>query len=137
MKITVSESLVPLFLAVFFIVVLIFTCLMHRWFTSDNVRHQNPCKLITEVLSFTRKHKFPHSCSAFTFSDDERPSRLDFAKERFGGPFTTEQAEDTKSLILQDTCSVTRSRSCVYHGCAIIISLNGDIWISCWRCLQC
>ena len=96
MKITVF--LVPFFLAVFFIVVLIFTCFKHRWFTSGNVRHQNPCKLIFKVLSFARKHKFPLFRSAFTFSDDERPSRLDFAKERFGGPFTTEQVEDTKSF---------------------------------------
>ena len=94
----ITAGLVPLFLAVFFIVVLIFTCFKHHWFTSNNVRHQNPCKLIFEVLSFARKHKFPLFRSAFTFSDDERPSRLDFAKERFGGPFTTEQAEDTKSF---------------------------------------
>jgi peptide/histidine transporter 3/4 len=30
--------------------------------------------------------------------NDERPSRLDFAKERFGGPFSTEQVEDVKIL---------------------------------------
>ena len=83
----ITAGLVPLFLAVFFIVVLIFTCFKHHWFTSNVVRHQNLCKLIFEVLSFARKHKFPLSRSAFTFSDDERPSRLDFAKERFGGPF--------------------------------------------------
>ena len=95
----IAIFLVPLFLAIFFIFVLIFTCFIkNHWFTSGNVRQQNPCKLIFKVLSFARKHKFPLFRSAFTFSDDERPSRLDFAKERFGGPFTTEQVEDTKSF---------------------------------------
>ena len=91
-------GLVPLFSAVFFMVALIFTCFKHRWFNSHIVRYQNPCKLIFKVLSFARKNKVPLYRSAFTFSDDERPSRLDFAKERFGGPFTTEQVEDTKSF---------------------------------------
>ena len=94
----ITAGLVLLILAVFFIVVLIFSCIKYSWFTSGNIRHQNPCKLIFKVLSFARKHKFPLFRSAFTFSDDERPSRLDFAKERFGGPFTTEQVEDTKSF---------------------------------------
>ena len=41
-----------------------------------------------------RRHKYPLQCSAFTFSEDDKPSRLDFAKAKYGGPFTTEQAED-------------------------------------------
>ena len=37
--------------------------------------------------------------SAFTYSDDEKPSRFDYAKERYGGPFTTEQVEDVKTFV--------------------------------------
>ena len=51
------------------------------------------------MLSFAWKHKYPLQRSAFTYCDDEQPSRLDFAKERFGGPFTTEQVEDVKILL--------------------------------------
>ena len=35
-----------------------------------------------------------HSPSAFTYCEDELPSRLDLGKEKYGGPFTTEQVED-------------------------------------------
>ena len=52
-----------------------------------------------KVLNFARKYKYPLLRSAFTYCDDERPSRLDFAKERFGGPFTTEQVEDVKTFL--------------------------------------
>ncbi len=48
-------------------------------------------KLVYGVISFAIKHKKPIRRSAFTYCDDERPSRLDFAKQRYGGPFTTEQ----------------------------------------------
>ena len=51
------------------------------------------------MLRFAWKHKYPLQRSAFTYCDDERPSRLDFTKERFGGPFTTEQVEDVKILL--------------------------------------
>ena len=86
----------PLFLIVVFIFVFVTTCLKHRWFNSE-LRQHNPCKIIIKVLAFAWKHKYPLHRSAFTYSDDERPNRLDFAKVKFGGPFTTEQVEDTKS----------------------------------------
>ena len=61
--------------------------------------HCNPYKMIILVLNFARKHNYPLQCSAFTYCDDERPSRLDFAKERYGGPFSTEQVEDVKTFL--------------------------------------
>ena len=82
---------------VFYIVVLLVSCFKRRWFTTE-LRLQNPCKIIVKVLAFARKHKYPLRRSAFTYSDDDKPTRLDFAKEIFGGPFTTEQVEDTKSF---------------------------------------
>ena len=59
----------------------------------------NPYKLVYGVISFAIKHKKPIRRSAFTYCDDERPSRLDFGKQRYGGPFTTEQVEDVKVMI--------------------------------------
>ena len=56
-----------------------------------------PVQLIWKVVRFAWKHRFPLRPSAFTFSDSP-PSRLDLAKERYGGPFTTQQVEDVKSF---------------------------------------
>ena len=97
----------PSYLA-FFLTALVLTCILlfslllgcwkHHWFYSQPGQN-NPIKVIAKVLSFAKKHKYPLQRSAFTYCDDERPSRLDFGKERFGGPFTTEQVEDVKAFI--------------------------------------
>ena len=91
------SSIVALFLFMLFILLLI-GCWKRHWFYSEP-GHQNPYKIVLKVLNFARKHKYPLQRSAFTYCDDERPSRLDFAKERFGGPFTTEQVEDVKTFL--------------------------------------
>ena len=77
--------------------ILIVVCLRKCQFNVEAQRH-NPYKMIYKVLVYTRKHSYPLQRSAFTYSDDEVPSRLDYAKERFGGPFTTEQVEDVKTF---------------------------------------
>ena len=51
------------------------------------------------MLNFFRKHKHPLYRSAFTYSDIDRLSRIDFAKQRFGGPYTTKQVEDVKAFL--------------------------------------
>ena len=78
-------------------VLLVLSFWKRHWFHAEPGQH-NPYKIVFKVLNFARKNKYPLQRSAFTYSDDERPSRLDFAKERFGGPFTTEQVEDVKVL---------------------------------------
>ena len=50
------------------------------------------------MIQFARKHKCPVQRSAFTYNNDYIPSRIDFAKERYGGPFTTEQVENVKTF---------------------------------------
>ena len=90
------NSLGP-FLFVILLVIIIFSCWKRRWFYTEP-GHQNPYKMVFKVLNFARKHKYPLRRSAFTYCDDEEPSRIDFAKERYGGPFTTEQVEDVKTL---------------------------------------
>ncbi len=59
----------------------------------------NPYKLLFRVIKFTVKHKKPIKRSAFTYCDEEIPSRIDYGKLRYGGPFTTEQVEDVKVLL--------------------------------------
>ena len=67
-------------------------------FNRDRVKY-NPYKMIFKVLNFARKNKYPVGpVSAFTHCYDFRPSRLDYAKERYGGPFTTSDVEDVKTF---------------------------------------
>ena len=69
-----------------------------RWFYSEP-GHQNPYRAVYKVIMFAKSHKHPLQRSAFTHCDNYIPSRLDFAKERFGGPFTTEQVENVKTFL--------------------------------------
>ena len=59
---------------------------------------QNPFNLIYRVLKYALKHKYARQRSAFTYCEDDIPSRLDFGKSKYGGPFTTEQVEDVKTF---------------------------------------
>ena len=88
--------LTSLFILILFALLLI-SFWKRRWFISDSGQ-SNPYKTVFKVISFAWKHKNPLQRTAFTYSDDYIPTRLDFAKERFGGPFTTEQVEDVKVL---------------------------------------
>ncbi len=69
-----------------------------HWFLSERIL-VNPCKLTSDIFLFAVRHKKPIRRSAFTFCEDYIPTRLDFAKQRYGGPFTTEQVEDVKSML--------------------------------------
>ena len=86
-----------LLLSVTVFFVLIVVCLRKCLF-NVNAQQHNPYKIIYKVLVYTRNHRYPLQRSAFTYCDDEVPSRLDYAKERYGGPFTTEQVEDVKTF---------------------------------------
>ena len=60
---------------------------------------QNTIKTVYSVLRYAVKHKYPEKRSAMTYWEDFSPSRVDLGKERYGGPFTTEEVEDTKSFL--------------------------------------
>ena len=80
-------------------VLYIITCWKrHKWFFIEPGQN-NPYKIVYKVLNFARKNKYPLRRSAFTYGDDFIPTRLDFAKERYGGPLTTEQVENVKTLL--------------------------------------
>ena len=65
-----------------------------HWFHTEPAGH-NPYRTVFQVFKFAFKYKY----GAFTYGEDEEPSRLDLAKERYGGPFTTEQVEDVKTFL--------------------------------------
>ena len=88
----------PFICLVFITVLIAFTCYNHSWFYSEPGQN-NPYKTVYRILSFAWKNKYPIRRSAFTYCDDFKPSRIDFAKERYGGPFTTPQVEDVKTFL--------------------------------------
>ena len=77
---------------------ILITCWKRYWFYTEPGQ-RNPHKTVFKILTFARKHRYPLRRSAFTYSDKYIPSRIDFAKERFGGPFTTEQVENVKAFL--------------------------------------
>jgi peptide/histidine transporter 3/4 len=90
--------IIQVFIPLLLTVSLLISCWKRRWFLSEP-GYQNPYKVVYGVFKFAKSHKHPLRRSAFTHCDNYIPSRLDFAKERFGGPFTTEQVEDVKTFI--------------------------------------
>lgn len=57
----------------------------------------NPLKRVYEILFYAAKHSRPYRRSAFTYF--EIPNRLDFAAERYGGPYKEDHVEDTKVFL--------------------------------------
>ena len=59
----------------------------------------NPFKNIYRVLKYAWKHKVPQRRSAFTYWEEDIPPRIDLGKDKYGGPFNTEEVEDTKTFL--------------------------------------
>ena len=70
----------------------------HHILVKEPVSRTNPVKLIFKVLKYAAKHKYPVQRSAFTYCENKQPTRLDYGKSKYGGPFTTEQVEDVKTF---------------------------------------
>uniref|UniRef100_A0A1X7VMA7 Major facilitator superfamily associated domain-containing protein n=1 Tax=Amphimedon queenslandica TaxID=400682 RepID=A0A1X7VMA7_AMPQE len=93
-----------------------------------NTKH-NPIGTVYRVLKYACRHKYPVNRSAFTYWEDKTPSRIDVGKDKYGGPFTTEEVEDTKTFLrisvllmslfgLHLTTHNTRGiASVLYHNC--------------------
>ena len=58
----------------------------------------NPFTTVYKVLKYAWQHKCPENRSAFTYWEEDIPRRIDLGKNKYGGPFTTEEVEDTKSF---------------------------------------
>lgn len=59
---------------------------------------KSPYKIIYGVLKFTYQHKVPVNRSALTYWEEDAPKRIDIAKSKYGGPYTTENVEDVKTF---------------------------------------
>lgn len=88
-----ATLLLPLFLTLALLSDLLFSsCLVLEPVTDD------PFKLILRVLQYAVNHKYPQLRSAFTYANDKRYSRLDLAKDIYGGPFSVEKVENVKTF---------------------------------------
>ncbi len=93
-----SFSIYGLVLLVVLVCVPVTFCVAkRRWFVIDT-GIGNPYKEVARVVDFARRNKIPIQRSAFTFWEDDIPTGLDLGKDKYGGPFTTEQVENVKSF---------------------------------------
>ena len=97
---TIYYAFIVIFGSGFFFIcfTLLSLCCFKHHLIIEPVQHNNPVKLIWRVIKYAWKHKQPVRRSAFTYGESP-PSRLDLAKERYGGPFTTVKVEDVKSFL--------------------------------------
>ena len=77
--------------------VLFSVCCSHCFHVERLAR--NPLKNVYNVLKYSYYHKYPERRSAFTYWENEIPSRIDLGKDKYGGPFTYEQVEDVKTML--------------------------------------
>ena len=87
----------------------------------------NPVSLIFKVLKYAAKHKYPVQRSAFTYCENERPTRLDYGKSKYGGPFTTEQVEDVKTfwgvlVVILVICMLFSPLASLYNSYSVLAS---------------
>ena len=61
--------------------------------------YKNPLRIVIKVVIYSLKQKHPERRSAFTYWENDIPSRIDLGKEKYGGPFTYEQVEDVKTTL--------------------------------------
>ena len=98
----IGLSLYILIFGIISFLLIVSLCVVHhkqRWFFIESSGRVNPYKLMYRVVKFAWHHKIPVCRSAFTYCEDEWPSRLDLGKQKYGGPFTIEQVEDIKVFL--------------------------------------
>ena len=84
-----------------FIVITIIVCMsifFHKKFERLVVLKRNPYKMVYQVLKYAWKNKHVGKRSAFTHWENKTPSRIDLGKQKYGGCFTEEEVEDTKTF---------------------------------------
>ena len=92
-----NQTLTPLLLCLCLSILMVLLFLFNNLLIKEPLT-TNPFRLIHNVLKYASKTKHPRLRSAFTYCEDDPPSRIDFGKSKYGGPFTTEQVEDVKTF---------------------------------------
>ena len=123
-----SYSLIwALFLSLCMSIVLVSNFLFSpKWLIIEPKSPQS-LKTIYRVLKFAAKHKAPLNRSAFTYWEEDIPSRIDLGKSKYGGPFTTEQVEDVKTVLRLLVISLPFSFIIFSFSFPINITVNSTI----------
>ena len=100
------SQLVLLFNTILLGIVLCSDFLLSPNWLSKELKLPQSSKAISQVLKFAAKHKAPVNRSALTYWEEDIPSRIDLGKSKYGGPFTTEQVEDVKTILKMLSVSV-------------------------------
>ena len=96
--VSIVTRVLPIAVCILFVVIgFLCICCFKHYLVIEPAQHNNPVKLIWRVMRYAWKHKQPVRRSAFTYGEPP-PSRLDLGKERYGGPFTTDEIESVKSF---------------------------------------
>ena len=107
---TISRSLskdlstTVIFMSLIITTIIILATIVIRFYTAKKHLYiqkagLNPFKNIYKVLKYSWKHKVPEHRSAFTYWEEDIARRTDLGKNKYGGPFTNEEVEDTKTFL--------------------------------------
>ena len=106
--------------------------LFRKWLIVEPVS-QNPLKTVLRVLKYAATHNRPARRSALTYWEDEIPSRINFGKSKYGGPFTTEQVEDVKTFFRLLTISITIA---VFLYPLSLFNFSWPLWVARFQWLR-
>ena len=70
----------------------------HLYHKFENIVINNPYRTVYNVVKYAFQNKYPKNRSAFTYWKNEVPKRIDFAKDKYGGPYTHEEVENVKTF---------------------------------------
>lgn len=91
---------VPLVIFVFLIITPLIILIKKRNNFFRELGSMHPYRMVVKVISYALKNKHPRQRrSAFFYYYGLNPGRLDFAKVHYGGPFSTEDVENVKTLV--------------------------------------
>ncbi|XP_011408290.1 PREDICTED: solute carrier family 15 member 4-like [Amphimedon queenslandica] len=95
----ITAPMVQLLLLIFAVILICLPCTRRTLeLHHDRVKKKNPVSLVVGVFKYAKSHKYPENRSAFTYNDEESYNHINFAKERYGGPYSTEEVEDVKTF---------------------------------------
>ena len=92
-----GSTIISLFSCIIFTLCLCLHFNLRHWF--QELKIGDSYRLLWGVLWYAWKQKYPENRSSLTYWQDEEPSRIDFAKSIFGGPFTNESVETVKTFL--------------------------------------
>ena len=103
LNLEINESYLGIFCALFSTICISMVLVLSFAFTPKwliiEPKSPQSLKTIYQVFKFAAKYKAPLNRSAFTYWEEDIPSRMDLGKSKYGGPFTIEQVEDVKTVL--------------------------------------